>query len=368
MEVKIAKCATMSYLIDGNNHRCTLDQELIFRGQGILNLTMAQSLKYLSPAISARRKVRLEAATAKCTEMEMEIRLQKIIGSRLLTIQKINAVKTFLLPTLDFMMLNGDVGKKQLKKMDAKIRTQVDALLNVRGLPVECHHASWRDGGLGYPSLVDQREVLMVRSFTQMMTSKDEKDEKVRTAMRQLTEDERICRRIEEDPGESFLNWRDEHGMRGTTSLAARTRKTDQALNIRLKLEAEEMVVRTDTSKYKTKIAASISHFLTQKVIRPLRLDNLLRHEVHGASFATMRGNEISNMILMNVCARRTDAFFRYVVARRADCQPTPVNIGRWYNRPAKSCRRCDRAEQSSQAHILNGCRANYQLMTKQHN
>jgi hypothetical protein len=142
---------------------------------------MAQSLKYLGTAISARRKVRLEAATAKCAEMEMEIRLQKIIGSRLLTVQKINAVKTFLLPTLYFMMSNGDVDKKQLKKTDAKIKAQVDALLNVRGLPVECYHASWRDGGLGYPSLVDRRKVVMVRSLTQMMTSKDEK---IRTAMR----------------------------------------------------------------------------------------------------------------------------------------------------------------------------------------
>jgi hypothetical protein len=95
MEVNVAKCATASYLIDGNNYRCTLDQELIFRGQEIPNLTMAQSLKYLGTAISARRKVRLEAATAKCAEIEMKIRLQKIIGSRLLTVQKINAVKTF---------------------------------------------------------------------------------------------------------------------------------------------------------------------------------------------------------------------------------------------------------------------------------
>jgi hypothetical protein len=287
--------------------------ELIFRGQGIPNLTMAQSLKYLGTAISVRRKVRLE----------------------LLTVQKINAVKTFLLPTLDFMMLNGDVGKKQLKKMDAKIRAQVDALLNVRGLPVECHHASWRDGGLGYPSLVDRREVLMVRSFTQMMRSKDEK---VRTAMRQLPKDERIYRRIEKDPGGIFLNWRDEHGTRGTTCLAARTRKTCQALNISLKLEAEEMVVRTDTSKYRTKIAVGIGRFLTQKVIRPQKLDSLLQHEVHGASFATLRGNEVSNTILMNVRARRTDAFFRYVVAVRGDCLPPPVNIGRWYNRPAEPC------------------------------
>jgi hypothetical protein len=198
-----------------------------------------------------------------------------------------------------------------------------------------------------------------------MMTSKDEK---VRTAMRQLTEDERIYRRIEKDPGESFLNWRNEHGRRGTTSLAARTRKTCQALNIRLKLDAEEMVVRTDMSIYKTKTAVGIGRFLTQKVIRPRKLDSLLRQEVHRANFATLRGNEVSNTILMNVRARRTDAFFRYVVAARADCRPTPVNIGWWYNRPAEPCRRCDRAEQPSQAHILNGCRANYQLRTKRHN
>jgi hypothetical protein len=94
--------------------------------------------------------------------------------------------------------------------------------------------------------------------------------------MRQLTEDERIYGRIEKDPGGSFLNWSDEHGMRGTTSLAARTRKTCQALNIRLKLEAEEMVVRTDMSKYRTKIAVGIGRFLTQKVIRPQKLDSLL--------------------------------------------------------------------------------------------
>jgi hypothetical protein len=159
------------------------------------------------------------------------------------------------------------------------------------------------------------------------MTSKDEK---IRTAMQQLTEDERIYRRVENDPGESFLNWRDEHGMRGTTSLAARTRKTCQALNIRLKLEAEEIFVRTDTSKYKTKIAVGISRFLTQKVIWPRKLNSLLRYEVHGASLAELRGNEVLNTILINVHTRRTDAFFRYFVAARTDCLPTSVNIGRW--------------------------------------
>jgi hypothetical protein len=62
--------------------------------------------------------------------------------SQLLTVQKIDAARTFLLPTLDFMLLNGDVGKKQLKKMDENIRQAINRKLKVRELPKECHHAS----------------------------------------------------------------------------------------------------------------------------------------------------------------------------------------------------------------------------------
>jgi hypothetical protein len=37
-------------------------------------------------------------------------------------------------------------------KMDSYIRGKVDKLLKARGLPVECHHASWKDSSLSYPS------------------------------------------------------------------------------------------------------------------------------------------------------------------------------------------------------------------------
>jgi hypothetical protein len=116
--------------------------------------------------------------------------------SPLLIVQKIDAMKTFILPMLDFMMLNGDVGEKQLLVMDKYIRGRVDKLLRVRGLPIECHHASWQDGGLSYPSLVDRRRVLMIRSFTQMMMSKDEG---VKKAMRLFAESERQYRMIAEN-------------------------------------------------------------------------------------------------------------------------------------------------------------------------
>jgi hypothetical protein len=209
MEVNVKKCATASYLKDMNRHRCSLAANLNFKGQQIPNLMLAQSLKYLGTAIAPRRTVKLEAAEAKLTEMK--IRLKKIMESPLLIVKKIDAMKTFVLPMLDFIMLNGDIGEKELMNMDKHIRRRVDELLKVRGLPVECHHASWKDGGLSYPSLVDRRRVLMIRSFTQMMTSKDEK---VKKAMRWFTESERQYRIIEEDRNAQSFNWKKEEGRR----------------------------------------------------------------------------------------------------------------------------------------------------------
>jgi hypothetical protein len=163
MEVTVKKCSTASYLVDANRYRCSLARSLKFKGQEVPNLTLAQSLKYLGTAVTARRNVKLEILMAKLTEMK--IRMKKIMESPLLIVQKIDAIKTFILPQLDFAMFNGNVGEKQLSVIDKYIRGMIDNALKVRGLPVECHHASWRDGGLSYPSLVDRRNVLMVRSF-----------------------------------------------------------------------------------------------------------------------------------------------------------------------------------------------------------
>jgi hypothetical protein len=288
------------------------------------------------------------------------------MDSPLLIVQKIDTLEMFLLPTLDFMMLNGDVGEKQLKKMDQRIRDSINRLLKTRGLPVECHHASWRDGGLSYPSLVDRRKVLMIRSFTQMMLSKDEK---IREAMRWFAEKEREYRCIGEDPESPFLNWATEHGHKGTASLAARTRKTCSKMNVTLKLTRDELILKTTESELKTKTAVGIGRFLTQKVIRAEKIEKLMSHQVHGASYTTLKGNEPSNAMLTNIYTHRSDAFFRFVVVGRADCLPTPVNLQRWFgDRGDDNCRRCGRDRKPTLAHILNECTPNFTLMTTRHN
>jgi hypothetical protein len=130
--------------------------------------------------------VKLKAVQSKITEIEN--RLDRIMGSKLLSVQKIDAIKTFLLPALDFNMLNGEVGRKQLSTLDTKIRESINQESKVKGLPVECHHASWRDGGLSYPSLQDRNDVLTIRSFTQMLLSEDTQ---IKIIMRQFIQDEK---------------------------------------------------------------------------------------------------------------------------------------------------------------------------------
>jgi hypothetical protein len=113
MEVNVKKCATALSIQEETRHRCSSRGDLMFKGRPIPDLTLAHSSKYLGTAVAARRQVKFETVEAKLTEMKMQI--QKIMESPLSTVQKIDAKKTFVLPTLDFMILNGDVGEKQMK-------------------------------------------------------------------------------------------------------------------------------------------------------------------------------------------------------------------------------------------------------------
>jgi hypothetical protein len=47
------------------------------------------------------------------------------MSSRWLTAQKIDPVKTFLFPSIDFLLLNGEAGVKHLQIIDKKIRRMI---------------------------------------------------------------------------------------------------------------------------------------------------------------------------------------------------------------------------------------------------
>jgi hypothetical protein len=365
MEVNVKKCSTASYLLNDHGHRCSLTNCFKFQNQDIPNLTLSQSLKYLGTAVAARRNVKLHATISKFDEMKTLVR--KIMGSPLLTVQKIDAIKTFVIPCFDFLMLNGDISKTRLDELDSFIRGQTNKLLKIPGLPVECHHMSWRDGGFSIPSLLDRSHLLSICSFAHMVLSKDTN---IRTMTRAFIESERKFRHItiETDSTSYFLNWKDGEGSTGTASFINNARRATNQLNVHLQLEPNQLTIGNSEIELKTNSPAKIGRFLTQKIIRPALAQKVTTHPLKGASFPTLRKNECSNKFLRNTFTHRSNAFFRFAVAGRADSLPTPANIQKWYNLEEENCFRCNQNQRPTLAHILNSCSTNFRLMTDRHN
>jgi hypothetical protein len=362
--VNVGKSGTSSFVLDENGHRSTLAEPFMFKGEAIPNFTRAQSVKYLGTPVAARRNTKLKSSQEVIQQM---VQLHsKIINSRLLIVQKIDAVKTFVLPKLDFLMMNGEVSTKLLTILDQSMRGSINSLLKIRGLPIECHYASWRDGGLSYPCEVDRSNVLAIRSLTQMVLSEDLR---IRAAMRQFLEDERQCRQIEIDENGHFHNWSDgKDPSGGTSSLIAKARKACRRYDLSFKITKTSVIVKSGELEHQTKSAIGIGRFLTQRVIRPRLYEKLIAHATHGATYTTLEDNPLSNKMLIDRKAHRSDAFFRFTVAGRADCLPTPANIERWYGKEPTTCHHCDKGHRASLAHILNACTSNYQEMTQRHN
>jgi hypothetical protein len=150
----------------------------------------------------------------------------------------------------------------------------------------------------------------------------------VRAAMRQFIEDEREFRRIETDPNAQLLDWKEGKGANtGTSTIIEKTGRTCKNQNVDLKLEGVFMVIKANGTEKKINYAVGISRYLTQKVVRPRKIEALLRKDKHEATFATPEDNLLSNTMLINASTMKSDAFFRLTVVARTDRLPIPANI-----------------------------------------
>jgi hypothetical protein len=194
-------------------------------------------------------------------------------------------------------------------------------------------------------------------------------DGAIRAVSRKFIEDEREYKHIARDPGAPFLDWAHEGFTRGAaTTIAERARRACFNLHIDLKIREDCVVIRSEESTYEIKSAVGLGHVLTHKVLRPQLFKKLISKEKHGATFATLEKNECSNKILIDLRSKKSDAFFRFTVAARADVLPSPANIERWYHKPHEGCYQCHKDCLATLPHILNACDQMYEQMTRRHN
>ena len=77
----------------------------------------------------------------------------------------------FLLPKWEYEFMVNQTKIKTLERMDRAVRVSLNKLLGAK-IPTAMYHASWKDGGLGIPSMKDRQEVATIRGLQYLLTSK----------------------------------------------------------------------------------------------------------------------------------------------------------------------------------------------------
>jgi hypothetical protein len=102
------------------------------------------------------------------------------------------------------MLLNADVGLKDLKTVNQNIAALIDQTLAVHSLPVECNQCSWRGGSASRQSSDKRGDMLVIHPLKHMLMSLDAE---VCAMSRNFIEDEGEYKGISRDPAAQFSDW-----------------------------------------------------------------------------------------------------------------------------------------------------------------
>ncbi|KAK8835598.1 hypothetical protein M9Y10_042484 [Tritrichomonas musculus] len=148
----------------------------------------------------------------------------------------IHAVKMFVIPSLDFIIVNGQLKIEDIEKLDSMIRSLINKKVG-RNILLAVKHGSWNDGGLSIPSIRNMGEVGKVKSLIRMLSNKDPD---IRTLAEAAIESEMHVRNVVEESdieSQCFFNWKEdinhsEHSE--TNSIVQRARNALKRLDLRL--------------------------------------------------------------------------------------------------------------------------------------
>ena len=388
-----SKSCSVGYIWE-HQSRCSLKTPFKIGEVEIPFVNLDTSIKYLGTPVAARKITKLKSSEAYCNKFK--VKALKIFNSDLRITQKIHAIKTFVFPTLDFILENGQLKIKDIEGLDHFVAKNINIMFQ-GNVPTALKHASWKDGGLSIPSLRDKTETCRIKALIRMLTNKDDR---IKLLAQKALDNERSKRKIEliKDTEEStFFNWKhynhDPH--KGTNSIIQRARISLQNLNLSLSkvalnkianidgIEEEELhnnsindedtfILKEVTSDNKLTFTDSkkISLFLTT-LRKKFWASCASKQSMHLHSLYSFADNPLSNSYILNYNLPASDSFIRFAIKSRVNILGTPEFDEIIHNAPHKPCPLCSftgaNATQSL-AHILNGCVKRYPFYTNRHN
>ncbi|KAG5890221.1 hypothetical protein JTB14_028763 [Gonioctena quinquepunctata] len=280
----------------------------------------------------------------------MTFELERLDTSLLAPWQKIDALSTFILPKISFVLRGCQVQKNPLKVLDKKVKKALKAWMNLpqRASP-ELLYVPMKKGGAGVLPMADLVEVASIVQAYKMLTCPESLVHD--TATSQLREV--VQRRIGRHPSTMDLarylsgDLTEEFGRDGgdISSLWSRARNASRRLSRRLDVkwlasdDTLSIQLGRDNAPGSFTIAPSTRQHLEWRLkdaLRNLYASSLSRKPDQGKTFKCFSKSAASNHFLRSGFATRF-CDWRFIHRARLDC--VPLNATRRFGNGDKRCR-----------------------------
>ena len=328
----------------------------------------SKTILYLGAPISGNKASKISLSKEKVKVTKNKIKL--VFNSPLTLSQKIHAIKTFVLPYLDYTLTNSIFAARDLAEIDSLIRGKIARDANTSRIPKEYAHISGKFGGLGIPSLKNKADKLKISNFIGQLISKEEH---IR-ALAELTIEEEKTKRgiVTNDEDRRFLSFQfggesgtqlcqSNHG-RGTNCAMLRAIQGAMNLNICINRNNDKIEL---THNEETRVPRNIreTNEIIESFIQNDLLSNIRTNPTHGHSFTGVTTK--SSHSYRNGTAI-IDKLFKFIIKSRTNTLPTKANLSAWHHNTDDSCQLCGNRDTLN--HVLNSCHRRSNLYTWRHN
>jgi hypothetical protein len=101
-------------------------------------------------------------------------RVRNICRSKLTVTQKVQAIQTFAIPTLDYLLQTGNLLDDTMTKIDDITQCIINDTLEGPVDSPSLLHAAWEDGGMGIRRLETRRGSFMLKTIILLLTNRDQ--------------------------------------------------------------------------------------------------------------------------------------------------------------------------------------------------
>jgi hypothetical protein len=371
LELNPKKCSSLSRL--KSSDRSPLP-EFTLGGDVIPSLRSNEAIQYLGNPIAGRREIRAKSAATRIERFKTRLKL--LFASALSSAQKIHALKTFLIPSLEYALIVGAISTKTLEALDQNIRGTISRELNLSGIPQPFYYIATEKGGLGLISLEERQRLLQIAGLVSLIASSDRT---VADSMTTFITDEAIFRNINPSPTSRFFNWATEAEDQpkrnsGTSSIVYRAKKAATRFGLSLEWRHGRAAMHEiETSREREIIVEDgkgIIKWLT-KIRRRRWLEASKELAFHMHSFNLDTSAKFTRELFNSPRRKFTNDLLRFTVGARTNGFKTPEINAKRNPETDPRCPVCleqGKTINASLAHILNGCRSRSSEYTWRHN